>query len=231
MSAARQQGVLGAVRCGTKPSSRVRARTPPVQHILRGSFRRGFHAFQGGQRHHGGFGTPEEEKGAGGRGKATAGESVLATPLWGMLDADDAGVVSQSPEQLRKMMVVIVVVCAAFGLTVSETKTEITCLRAKGMPESTATFGVEAAGQAYNQTNEFVYLGERQSQCRPVDRGRPAHTQRIWCQLPEVHPQTVRPIERSPRAQNPDAKIEVLETMLYGCVTWIPRACHYDMLR
>ena len=32
------------------------------------------------------------------------------------------------------------------------------CLRAKGMPES-ITFSVEAAGQVYNQTNEFVYLG------------------------------------------------------------------------
>ena len=27
------------------------------------------------------------------------------------------------------------------------------------MSESTATFSVEAAGQVYNQTNEFVYLG------------------------------------------------------------------------
>ena len=35
----------------------------------------------------------------------------------------------------------------------------IMCLRAKGMSESTATFSVEAAGQVYNQTNEFVYLG------------------------------------------------------------------------
>ena len=52
----------------------------------------------------------------------------------------------------------IAVVCAAFGLTVSEAKTEIMCLRAKGVPESTATFSVEAAGQVYNQTNEFVYL-------------------------------------------------------------------------
>ena len=76
-----------------------------------------------------------------------------------MLYADDVGVVSQSPEQLRKMMGVIVVVCAAFGLTVSEAKTEIICLRAKGMPESTVTFSVEAAGQVYNQTNEFIYLG------------------------------------------------------------------------
>ena len=32
-----------------------------------------------------------------GRGEATAGESVLATLLWGMLFADDTGVVSQSP--------------------------------------------------------------------------------------------------------------------------------------
>ena len=42
-------------------------------------------------------------------------------------------------------MGVIVVVCAAFGLTVSEVKTEIVCLCAKGMPESTAAFSVEAA--------------------------------------------------------------------------------------
>ena len=59
-----------------------------------------------------------KKRGAGGRGEATAGESVLATPLWGMLYADDAGVVPRSPEQLRKMMEVIVVVWAAFGLIV-----------------------------------------------------------------------------------------------------------------
>ena len=94
---------------------------------------------------------------AGGRGEATIGDSILATPLWGMLYADDAGVVSQSPEQLRMTMGVIVVVCAVFGLTVSEAKTEIMCLRAN--PESTATFSLEAAGQVYIQTNEFVYLG------------------------------------------------------------------------
>ena len=56
-------------------------------------------------------------------------------------------------------MVVIVVVCEAFGLTVSKTETEIMCLRAKGMPESTAIFSVEAAGHMYNQTNGFIYLG------------------------------------------------------------------------
>ena len=84
------------------------ARASPVQHLFRGGYKqRGLHAFQGGQRHDGRFGAPGEEKGVGGRGEATAGESVRVTPLWGMHYADDAGVVSQSPEQLRKMMGVI----------------------------------------------------------------------------------------------------------------------------
>ena len=26
-------------------------------------------------------------------------------------------------------------------------------------------------------------------------------------------------------------RAEVFETMLYGCITWSPRACHYDALR
>ena len=93
---------------------------------------------------------------------STAGEPVFATtPLWGMLYADDAGVVSQSPEQLRKMMGgVIVVVCAAFGLTVSEAKTEITCLRAKGMPEPIAKFSVEAAARCTTRRTSLYTSGE-----------------------------------------------------------------------
>ena len=98
------------------------------------------------------------------------------------------------------------VVCAAFSLTASKAKTDIMYLRAKGMPESTAIFSVEAADQVYNQTGRFcAHRGERQPQRRSLYRGRPAHTQRM-VQLPEVHPRIVRPTERSPRGQNPDAK-------------------------
>ena len=93
-----------------------------------------------------------KKRGAVGRGEATTGESVLATPLWGVLYADDAGVVSRSPAQ-PKMMGVIVVVCGAFVLTVSEAKTKIMC---RSPPPYSAP---EAAGQVYNQTDEFVYLG------------------------------------------------------------------------
>ena len=38
-----------------------------------------------------------KKKGAGGREEATAGEPVLATPLWGIPYADDTGFVSRSP--------------------------------------------------------------------------------------------------------------------------------------
>ena len=81
------------------------------------------------------------------------------------------------------------------------------------------------------QTDERVIpRGGRQSQCRPVHRGRPAHTQ-CMVQLPEVHPRTVRPTERSLELKIRMLRAEALETMLYGCVTWSPRACHYDTLR
>ena len=101
-----------------------------------------------------------KKTGAGGRWGPNSGEPVLATSLLGMLYAHDAGVVLQLPEQSRKMMGVIMIVCAVFDLIISEAKTKIMCLRTKGMPEPTAIFSVEAADQVYNQTNEFVFLGE-----------------------------------------------------------------------
>ena len=122
-----------------------------------------------------------KKRGAGGRGEATTGESVLATPLWGTLYADDIGVVSQSPGQLRNMMGVIVVVCAAFGLTVSEAKTEIMCLRVKGMPESTAIFSVEAADQVYDQTKEFVYLGGNVNHNADLSIEVDRRMHNVWC--------------------------------------------------
>ena len=46
--------------------------------------------------------------------------------VWGMLYADDGGIVSKSAEGLAKMMTVVTVFEAA-GLTVSEKKTETSC--------------------------------------------------------------------------------------------------------
>ena len=148
-----------------------------------------------------------------------------------MLYADDAGFVSQSPEQLRKMMGVIVVVCAAFGLTVSEAKTENLYLRAKGMPKSIATFSVETAGQVYNQTNELVYLGGGVNHNADLSIEVNRRIRNAWCSFRkyplELYDRPSASLELKVRM----VRAEVLETMLYGCVTWSPRACHYETLR
>ena len=73
-----------------------------------------------------------------------------------MLCADDAGILSRSPEGY-KMMTMIVTACAAFGVTVSEAKADIMCLQMKGGGH--VPFTVTAAGQVYKQTVDFVHLG------------------------------------------------------------------------
>ena len=134
------------ISCETRPSSRARARTSPLQPLLCGGYRRSLHEFQGGQRHHGRSDAPQEKNGGKGARGETAGEPSLPTLLWDTLYADDAGVVSKSTEQLIKMMGPVGVVCTAFCLTEPETKTEIMCLRTKGMPEVASIICVEAAG-------------------------------------------------------------------------------------
>ena len=86
-------------------------------------------------------GTPRTGKVDGQRGKE---EEVQI--LWGMLYADDAGIVSRSSEGLERMMTVIVTACSAFGLTVSEAKTEIICLQTK--------YGRKASMQPARYTNK-----------------------------------------------------------------------------
>ena len=207
------------------------AGAPPLQHILRGGCKRGLHPFQGGQGVMDAFLHLKKKRGPPGRGEATVGESVLATSLRGMLYADDAGVLSQSPDQPRKMMGVIVVVCTAFGLTASEAKVEIVCLRAKGMSESTATFSVKAAGQVYNQTNEFVYLGGNVNHNTDLSIEVGRRIRNAWCSFRkytlELYDRPSAFLELKIRM----LRAEVLKIMLYGCVTWSPHACHYDTLR
>ena len=172
----------------------------------------------------------KKKNGRGGGGGATTEDPVLATLLRGMLYADDAVVVSQSPEQPRKMMGVIVVVCGGSGLTISEAKTEMMCLRTKGMLEFTVTFGVETAGQVYNQTNEFIYVGGNVNHNADlsIEVNRRIATHGTASGSTRSNFTTNRAL---PSSSIRMLRAEILETMLYGCVTWSPRACHYDTLR
>ncbi|CAM9279334.1 unnamed protein product [Pylaiella littoralis] len=98
-----------------------------------------------------------------------------------MLYADDAGFVSRSPEGLARMTTIIVEVFAAFGLTVSEKKTETMLMR----------------GGCLKKFSRELF--DRQSA-----------PWRLKVRL---------------------LKAGAMEALLYGCMTWAPRADHYALLR
>ena len=99
------------------------------------------------------------------------------------------------------------------------------------MPEPTATFSVEAAGQVYNQTNEFVYLVGNVNQNADLSIEVDRRVLNAWCSFRkytvELYDRPRVPLELKIRMLG----AAVLETMLYSCVTWSPRACLYDTLR
>ena len=115
-------------------------------------------------------------------------------------------------------------------LNVSEAKAEITYTRTKGMAESTAISSVEAAGQVYNQTNEFVCLAGNVNDDADLSTEINRRIRNTWYSSRkntlELYDRLSSPLELKIRM----LRAVVLETILYGCVTWSPRACHYDTL-
>ena len=97
--------------------------------------------------------------------------------------------------------------------------------------ESTSTFSVETAGQVYNQTKEFVDLGENVNYNADLSNEVDRRIRNAWCSfrkyILELYDRPSAPLELKVRM----LRAEVLETMLYDCVTWSPRACPYDTLR
>ena len=151
--------------------------------------------------------------------------------VWGMLFADDAGIVSRLAEGLAKLMTVIVTVFEAAGLTVSERKTENMLLRTPGQTSLAPPLVIEAAGQRYRQTNQFLYLGgvihESADHSFEVER----RIRLMWACFkrfgPELYDRTTAPLSLKVRV----LKAEVVETLLCGCVTWTLSAQHFARFR
>ena len=146
--------------------------------------------------------------------------------LWSMLYADDACIVSRTPSSLEKMMTVIVTACREFGLTVSEAKTETMLLHSQ-----TGTLGINAAGQAYKQANNFVYLGGSIAENGDLSVEIKRRVQRAWASYQKYKVQ----LYNQPSAALPlkvrMVKAEAVEALLYGCVTWTMHNAHYNLLR
>ena len=106
---------------------------------------------------------------------------VVHRAVLGMLYADDACVVSRSPQGLAKMMGVIVEVCRAFSLTVSPKKTETMCMPP---PRTMRTMvQVEAAGQTYKQVQSFTYLGGAVTEVPDMSVEIPRRTRAYWMHI------------------------------------------------
>ena len=83
----------------------------------------------------------------------------------------------------------------------------------------------------YSQTNKFVYLRGIINHIADLSIEVNRCICNAWCSFRkctlELYDQPSAPLELKVRM----LRVEILETMLYGCVTWSPRACHYDTLR
>ena len=156
--------------------------------------------------------------------------------VWGMLYADDAGVVSRSQEGLTSMMTTIVEMFGSFGLIVLEKKTETFLMRA---PEKQPKKGgspplpvvIEAAGQKYTQTAQFRYLGGLVNEDGELTQEINHRSRAAWVCIRRFSRELFdRP--RAPwRLEVRLLKAEAMEALLYGCMAWAPRRDHYRLLR
>ena len=170
-----------------------------------------------------------------GVGAGTSLESARRE-VWRMLYADDAGVVSRSQEGLTRMMTMIVEAFGAFGLTVSEKKTETLSTRApekqsrkeRSLPPPLI---IEAAGQKYAQTAQFRYLGDLVNEDGELTQEINHRSRAAWVCVKRFF----RELFDWPRAPwIPKVRLlraEAMEALLYGCMTWTPRRDYYRLLR
>ena len=147
-----------------------------------------------------------------------------------LLYADDACIVSRSTRGLGRMMAVFVEVFGAFGLTISESKTETMCMPIPHAPATKTIFN--ATGQQYRQITSFTYLGgtvtEMPNLSGEIDRRIHAGWmgfKRYKRELYDLPKASLLPL----RAQV--VWSEVVEALLFECMTWTPLKCHYAKLR
>ena len=150
--------------------------------------------------------------------------------IWGMLYADDACIVSRSPSGLGRMMAVFVEVFGAFGLTISESKTETMCIPIPRAPATKIFFNT--TGQQYRQTTSFTYLGGTVTELPNLSDEIDRRTRAGWMGFKRYK----RELYDRPKASLLPLKTrmvrsEVVEALLCGCVTWTPLKCHYANLR
>ena len=127
------------------------------------------------------------------------------------------------------MMPVTVAAFSAFGLKVSETKTEAVCLQKKYGGK--VSFTVAAAGQEYKHRAAFVYSGKAISADRKLSVDITHRVQRAWAGFRRYNVETYGRSCVSLRPKVRMLNADVIETLLYKGVTWSPNKPEYERLR
>ena len=149
--------------------------------------------------------------------------------VWGMLYADDACIVSRSPQGLAKMMELIVEVCRAFALTVSAKKTETMCMPP---PRTSRTMvRIEAAGQIYKQVQSFTYAGGAVIETPDMSVEIARRTRACWMRIGRYSREPYGQPKVALSLKTRMVKAEAIEALLYECSTWTLRQEHYAKLR
>ena len=164
MRVARRQGVLEVVCCETRPSSRMRARAPLFNIFFAAVINLASTRFKADKGIMDAFVHLRRKREAGGRGEANAASQPWRSRFGACFM--DTEVLSQSPKKLRKMMEVIVVVCATFGLGGQDCDHVFTRERDAGVHRHIQRRGSGPGVQPDERL--CIPRGERQPQCRPV---------------------------------------------------------------
>ena len=122
----------------------------------------------------------------------------------GILYADDACIVSRSPQGLAKMMEVIVEVCRVFALTVLAKKTENMCMPPPRTPPTMVR--IEPAGQIYKQVQPLTYLGGAVTETPDMSVEIARRTLAMLDAHQAVFTGALRPTESRAFPQDPDGK-------------------------
>ena len=128
------------------------------------------------------------------------------------------------------MMGVIVVACQEFGRTASEKKTEAMHLWSHPHTASNA-LRIEAVGQRYKQTTDFVYLGGPISEIADLDIEIKRRIGAAWASVRKYSSPLydLRNARLSLKIRL--FKAEVMKAMMYGCATWTMRSQDFSSLR
>ena len=149
--------------------------------------------------------------------------------VWGMMYANDACIVSRSPQGLAKMMEVIVEVSRAFALAVSAKKTETMCIPPPRTPRTMVR--IEAAGQIYKQVQSFTYLRGAVTETPDMSVEIARQTRACWTRIRRYSRELYGQPKVALILKTRMVKAEAIEALLYGCSTWTLRQEHYAKLR